>query len=279
MSGSSPGSIKAGWVDPRRLSSSSTEPLSYTNMHFAAVVILASSLAGFVLGAPSPASDVAAVAAPAAGTVTSGDFVEPVKAAVVAMNNLTEVAAQISKAMSSNKSNQHGIALANKVEAKVVDIEVKVFRSGHARSLPRGTLLGGVLGTCVKGDGGPLGGLLGGILGGILGGGPLNVNLLSTLDLNNILDNILGALGLGGLLDGLGLGGLGLDCLVAQLLLLIQGLSTSGCDPESLNQLLAAVQVLVAQLLIILGLGGSCGGCSSSSDLLNGVVPILAGLL
>ncbi|KAJ7275597.1 hypothetical protein C8J57DRAFT_1311163 [Mycena rebaudengoi] len=253
MSGGSPSSIKAGWVDPRRLSSSLTEPLSYTNMHFAAVVILASSLAGFVLGAPS----------------TPGDFRAPVKLLVDATNRMTVLSAQISKAMSSNP---HGNDLANKVKAKVGDIKKKVFStpSGHGSS-PRGAQLGGILGTCTKGDGGPLGGLLGGLLGGIVtNSGGLNLNLLSTLDLNNLLNNLLGALGLGGLL-----GGLGLDCLVAELLLLIQGLSTSGCDPVSLNQLLAGVQVLVAQLLIILGLGGSCG-CSSSPDLLDGVAPILA---
>ncbi|KAJ7244025.1 hypothetical protein C8J57DRAFT_1525303 [Mycena rebaudengoi] len=87
--------------------------------------------------------------------------------------------------------------------------------------------------------------------------------------------------GLDGLLDGLGLlGGRGFDYLVAELLRLIQGLSASGCGHGSLNKLPEAVQVLVSELLILLGLGGSCcGSCGSSSALIGMFGPALDGLL
>ncbi|KAJ7258259.1 hypothetical protein C8J57DRAFT_1234436 [Mycena rebaudengoi] len=203
-------------------------------MHFAATVILASSLTGFVLGphlqmflcsfpsapGPSPRIGRSAVAAPAA---MISQFTSRVQKTVDSMNNLQTT---MGKIYASIPSNPHAFALTNNMKA----IKAKIFYTGHSLLGSR-NLLDSLLSQCLIGNGAGLGGLL--------SGGKLN-SLLASLKLDGLLGggNLLGGLGLGSLLDGDSL-----DSLVAYVLVLIRNLSISGCGHDLLSQLLLNLQV------------------------------------
>ncbi|KAJ7208863.1 hypothetical protein GGX14DRAFT_566558 [Mycena pura] len=202
----------------------------------------------------------AALAVPAASDAATNALTGSATTPDEAIANATNVLASLQKwndvARKVVRNAEPGAPAVGKFEKQMHLINSHILPQGESGDV--GTLLGGL----------PAG-IGGGALRGLLGGHTANVlgelcigGLLSALDPNSVLDgSLVGPLV--DLVDGLLLGLLGaLDCLVAQLLLLLDGLLGSGscgCTAQDLVALMDAQNNLIAELNT---LGAACTGCT-----------------